>query len=202
VDDTHKRSRSKTTDVRPMTAGGDRMGEPLIKPIVYDEPTTEAPTHPVGMFSDEEDDDFDGAGDYASSSPPGSRGSSTGIGRKSRFKTVFIKGLFSVSTTSTLPPLEISSRLRMSLFKLDISFRESARGRFDCKWVWADAVTEGIEETRHGQLPGMPGEVWFEVTIVKVLWLFGMHGIRFRRVAGDTWRYQDICKRILTQTNL
>ncbi|TPX71102.1 hypothetical protein SpCBS45565_g01324 [Spizellomyces sp. 'palustris'] len=40
-----------------------------------------------------------------------------------------------------------------------------------------------------------------EIFIVKIPWL-GLHGIQFRRITGDTWRYKAVCARILDGVRL
>ena len=44
--------------------------------------------------------------------------------------------------------------------------------------------------------------VRFEIYIVKVSWLMGMHGLQFRRVSGDPWLYKNMCSRILAELKL
>ncbi|CAJ0898030.1 14008_t:CDS:10, partial [Entrophospora sp. SA101] len=39
--------------------------------------------------------------------------------------------------------------------------------------------------------------VRFEIFIVKVPLLLGVHGLQFRRVAGDPWQYKNMCSKIL-----
>lgn len=119
-----------------------------------------------------------------------------------KYKTVYLTGLFSVSTTSSLSPSEICSLLRKAMRQSNVHFRESGRGRFDCKWIWAksgDARTAAGPAGEESLVMGMetgslndqkadlgiPGEVWFECSVVKIPWLFGIHGVRFRRIAGD-----------------
>ncbi|KAF7305457.1 Non-specific serine/threonine protein kinase [Mycena chlorophos] len=43
--------------------------------------------------------------------------------------------------------------------------------------------------------------VRFDINIVKVPWL-PLHGIQFRRVAGDGWQYQMLARRVLTELKL
>ncbi|CAG8489722.1 1988_t:CDS:2 [Diversispora eburnea] len=44
--------------------------------------------------------------------------------------------------------------------------------------------------------------VRFEIFIVKVPLLLGVHGLQFRRVAGDTWQYKNMCSKILGELKL
>ncbi|KAJ7074740.1 CAMK/CAMKL/Kin1 protein kinase [Mycena amicta] len=43
--------------------------------------------------------------------------------------------------------------------------------------------------------------VRFDINIVKVPWL-PLHGIQFRRIAGDGWQYQMLARRVLTELKL
>ncbi|KAK9763589.1 Serine/threonine-protein kinase [Basidiobolus ranarum] len=42
----------------------------------------------------------------------------------------------------------------------------------------------------------------FRISIVKIPWLPGLHGIRFRRLAGHPWEYKNACSRILNELKL
>ncbi|RIA97579.1 hypothetical protein C1645_751914 [Glomus cerebriforme] len=44
--------------------------------------------------------------------------------------------------------------------------------------------------------------VRFEIFIVKVPLLLGVHGLQFRRVAGDPWQYKNMCSKILGELKL
>ncbi|KAI8380313.1 kinase-like domain-containing protein [Blakeslea trispora] len=91
-------------------------------------------------------------------------------------RSVYIKGLFSVSTTSTKKASVIRSELIDVLTdKPHLQFRET-EDRFEC---WMDH------------------EVVFDIYIVKIPWLLGMRGIQFRRISGDPWRYKTICSQLL-----
>ncbi|KAI8368370.1 kinase-like domain-containing protein [Choanephora cucurbitarum] len=91
-------------------------------------------------------------------------------------RSVYIKGLFSVSTTSTKKASVIRSELIQVLSnETRLQFRET-HDRFKC---W----------THH--------EVVFDIYIVKIPWLLGMRGIQFRRISGDPWQYKTMCSQIL-----
>ncbi|KAI9591956.1 hypothetical protein BDF19DRAFT_425813 [Syncephalis fuscata] len=126
-----------------------------------------------------------------------------------KVKTVFLKGLFSVNTTSTRSPKKIRIELLAALEAADIGHRES-RGRIDC-WLPLDAADPRLgPEAFDTDAAGISGDidkpdnlkVWFEVSIVRTPWLPGMCGIRFRRVAGDSWLYRESCQKILETARL
>ncbi|KAH8551913.1 kinase-like domain-containing protein [Umbelopsis sp. PMI_123] len=131
-------------------------------------------------------------------------------------RPVFVKGLFSVATTSTKEPAVIRADLIRVLDQLDVKWREG-QGRFEC--VHMPSIEIGkISEKRLPPLPNgdvtAPPEVpipaaqvpdmvvRFEINIVKVPWLLGMHGIQFRRVGGHPWQYKNMCSKILSEVRL
>ncbi|KAI8997652.1 hypothetical protein BDB01DRAFT_846280 [Pilobolus umbonatus] len=137
-------------------------------------------------------------------------------------KPVFLKGLFSVTTTSTKHPSVIRSDLIRVLERIGVKWRES-KGRFECVHVPSidmNKVVDGKEhygrqhpsfssedgvETNNNTSPTVPVPdliVRFEIYIVKVPWLLGMHGLQFRRLGGDPWQYKNMCSKILVELKL
>lgn len=133
-------------------------------------------------------------------------------------KPVFLKGLFSVTTTSTKHPSVIRADLIRVLERIGVKWRES-KGRFECvhmpsidlNVVVSDEIedqqsfsseeaTTAVTNTPVVPLPDLV--VRFEIYIVKVPWLLGMHGLQFRRVGGDPWQYKNMCSKILTELKL
>ncbi|ORZ00968.1 kinase-like domain-containing protein [Syncephalastrum racemosum] len=94
-------------------------------------------------------------------------------------RPVYLKGLFSMKTTSTKHPTELRQNLIQVLGQKNIEWTE-AHGQFECSL-----------ERSH-----------FEIHIVKVPWLLGMHGLQFRRVSGDSWEYKTTCSEILSELKL
>ncbi|KAI9025086.1 hypothetical protein CLU79DRAFT_746222 [Phycomyces nitens] len=158
-------------------------------------------------------------------------------------RPVFIKGLFSVTTTSTKHPSVIRADLIRVLERIGVKWREG-RGRFECVHIpsidmkrvvkpedeeddldtnnnsydsedLSSSPSEGASSAS-GQLdPAITTQaqsptpvtvpdlvVRFEIYIVKVPWLLGMHGLQFRRVSGDSWQYKNMCSRILAELKL
>ncbi|CAO3646003.1 unnamed protein product [Mucor hiemalis] len=135
-------------------------------------------------------------------------------------KPVFIKGLFSVTTTSTKHPAVIRADLIRVLERIGVKWRES-KGRFECvhmpsidlnKVVLNDEEDTTVEPPQpsfssdaavNAPIVPLPDlVVRFEIYIVKVPWLLGMHGLQFRRVGGDPWQYKNMCSKILTELKL
>jgi hypothetical protein len=134
-------------------------------------------------------------------------------------RPVFLKGLFSVTTTSTKHPSVIRADLIHVLERIGVKWRES-KGRFECVHVPSidlygqrqqsllpvreEATAKGeIENTKGGSSFDIPDlVVRFEIYIVKVPWLLGMHGLQFRRVGGDPWQYKNMCSKILNELKL
>ncbi|CDH49169.1 camk camkl kin1 protein kinase [Lichtheimia corymbifera JMRC:FSU:9682] len=153
--------------------------------------------------------------------PVSAHGDSTSASRGTADETVkqvFLKGLFSVTTTSTKHPSVIRADLIRVLERIGVKWRES-RGRFECVHmpsidmkrvkkdddkVPEDSPTSGSgaggAATSHVTVPDLI--VRFEIYIVKVSWLLGMHGLQFRRVSGDPFLYKNICSRILAELKL
>lgn len=143
--------------------------------------------------------------------PVSAHGDSTSASRGTADETVkqvFLKGLFSVTTTSTKHPSVIRADLIRVLERIGVKWRES-RGRFECVHMPSidmkrvkqdDKVPDSPTTTSHVTVPDLI--VRFEIHIVKVSWLLGMHGLQFRRVSGDPFLYKNICSRILAELKL
>lgn len=145
-------------------------------------------------------------------------------------KPVFLKGLFSVTTTSTKHPSVIRADLIRVLERIGVKWRES-KGRFECVHMPSidlNRVVDNInnsssedqpqhighqsfsfeDHTTAAAVPNTPVVplpdlvVRFEIYIVKVPWLLGMHGLQFRRVGGDPWQYKNMCSKILAELKL
>ncbi|RCH81595.1 serine/threonine-protein kinase KIN2, partial [Rhizopus stolonifer] len=109
-------------------------------------------------------------------------------------KPVFLKGLFSVTTTSIKHPSVIRADLIRVLDRIHVRWREG-KGLFECVHM------PSIDLKKVDQaVPDLV--VRFEIYIVKVPWLLGMHGLQFRRVGGDSWQYKNMCSRILAELKL
>ncbi|KAF7732879.1 serine/threonine-protein kinase KIN2 [Apophysomyces ossiformis] len=153
--------------------------------------------------------------------PPNIHGYSSQQGTADEnIRPVFLKGLFSVTTTSTKHPSVMRADLIRVLERIGVKWRES-KGRFECVHIPSidmnRVVTEDdrcrsfiSDESNHKEeavssaapvtVPDLV--VRFEIYIVKVPWLLGMHGIQFRRVSGDSWQYKTMCSRILAELKL
>lgn len=149
-------------------------------------------------------------------------------------KPVFLKGLFSVTTTSTKHPSVIRADLIRVLERIGVKWRES-KGRFECVHLPSIDLNRVIDNSNNNNnsssledqtMQQMQGHesfssedhhatpaatpvvplpdlvVRFEIYIVKVPWLLGMHGLQFRRVGGDPWQYKNMCSKILTELKL
>lgn len=93
-----------------------------------------------------------------------------------------LKGLFSMRTTSTKPVGVIRNDLIQVLNNLHLMWVETEAARlFEC------SEEDGVQ---------------FEINIVKVPWLLGVHGLQFRRVSGNSWQYKNLCSRILMDLKL
>ncbi|GAA5866727.1 hypothetical protein JCM3774_001972 [Rhodotorula dairenensis] len=193
-------------------------------------------------------------------------------------KPVWLKGLFSVSTTSTKPIATLRADLVRVLDRLGVQHRDVKNG-FECAHVPSidlsslgastDATTAGGKDKRSGPVrrrasklllpsrehdrPGDAGDssnslppsspvegrngngfpaaaaaaaaqpptgarfeadggaapaaksdmiVRFEIFLVKMPLLPGIHGLQFRRIGGDAWQYQMLARRVLQELKL
>ncbi|KAI0219198.1 Serine/threonine-protein kinase [Massospora cicadina] len=174
---------------------------------------------------------------------------------------VFIKGLFSVSSTSTKKPSVIRKEILRALAELGLAWREQEGYISVVKPILASSVnptnspppaasisndgsfapsagsrdgtivlpapevkppsrTKSLKQRflrkspsliKRSAQPTSPlstaisnsplPPLRFEIQIVK-LSLFRLHGIKFRRLAGDPWSYKDICSQILRSLKL
>ncbi|CAG8563370.1 1853_t:CDS:2 [Ambispora leptoticha] len=177
----------------------------------------------------------------------------------SYIRPVFLKGLFSVATTSTKPPSTIRQDLIRVLERIGVKWREG-RGGFESGLtnhhhahfsrndrrssvssahsggsttpsLYKDSYIQGqdLEFSSDGEVrlslstsnedrdqaiissnynkgQGTANVtdlvVRFEIFIVKVPLLLGVHGLQFRRVAGDPWQYKNMCSKILGELKL
>ncbi|KAM7184543.1 protein kinase kin1 [Rhypophila sp. PSN 637] len=110
-------------------------------------------------------------------------------------KPVFLKGIFSVSTTSTKPLPEIRADIKRVLKQLGVDFTE-IRGGFSC--AHSPSI---IEEARQLQPVTADGEIQFEILIVKVP-IVSLHGVQFKRVGGSAWQYKAMAEQIVKELRL
>lgn len=135
-------------------------------------------------------------------------------------KPVFLKGLFSVQTTSSKPIDVIREDIVQVLTQLGVHFRE-VKGGFECvhmpsiqfsslsQSTPADSSPRRSMSVRR-KTPATPQDqvdtedlvVRFDINIVKITWLMGINGIQFRRVGGDSWSYKRVATSILQQLKL
>lgn len=115
-------------------------------------------------------------------------------------KSVYLKGLFSVATTSNKKASVIRQEIIRILDKKNISYREK-KDRFEC-FLGAGNVVSSSDDDDTADTNKNPMDVRFDIYIVKIPLLWGMRGVRFRRVSGDPWRYKNTCSMILDSLNL
>lgn len=119
-------------------------------------------------------------------------------------RPVYLKGLFSVSTTSTKKASDIRCEIIYTLDKYrDIKYRET-RDRFQCCMSidTGQVVFNYSDDDDDIRRKPNPASVQFDIYIVKIPWLLGMRGVQFRRICGDPWVYKNACSRILCDLRL
>jgi hypothetical protein len=108
-------------------------------------------------------------------------------------KPVFLKGLYSFSTTSTKPAHVICADIMRVLNELEVKFTR-IRGGFSCRHIGRTS------ENMHSELEGSM-ILEFEIFVVKVR-LLPLHGIQFKRLAGGTRQYKSTLDNILRDLRL
>lgn len=130
----------------------------------------------------------------------------SGSSQDTEIKPVFLKGLFSVSTTSSKPLSFIRSDIIRVLDQLGVQWEE-IKGGFKCRHEpiidWKNIRDLSPSEFSAQLQNGSHGDMvlLFEMLIVKVP-LFSLHGIQFRKVEGGTWQYKNMAQTILTELRL
>jgi len=129
-------------------------------------------------------------------------------------RPVYLKGIFSVSTTSTKPLPQIRADIKRVLRMLAVEFTE-IRGGFSCTYRPSVIVPgdRDVGERRNSfQFSSQhdasrdrervaDGEIKFEIVIVKVP-IVSLHGVQFKRVGGDTWQYKTMAEQIVKELRL
>jgi hypothetical protein len=118
-------------------------------------------------------------------------------------KPVYLKGIFSVSTTSTKPLPEIRAEIKRVLKLLGVDYTE-IKGGFSC--THAPSIAEedrnhSYSHSHRGEQRVSDGEIRFEVVIVKVP-IVSLHGVQFKRVGGNTWQYKTMAEQIVRELRL
>jgi len=113
-------------------------------------------------------------------------------------KPVFLKGIFSVSTTSTRPLPEIRADIKRVLKMLNVDFTE-IRGGFSCSHSPSIAPEHDGRDRLEERVAD--GEINFEILIVKVP-IVSLHGVQFKRLGGNTWQYKAMAEQIVKELRL
>ncbi|KAF2862860.1 Pkinase-domain-containing protein, partial [Piedraia hortae CBS 480.64] len=137
-------------------------------------------------------------------------------GTPTDFKPVFLKGVFSVSTTSSKPLYFIRSDIIRVLNELGVEY-SPLRGGFRCKHAPSPSGAkvgdrrrfsaeqrqrEVGETSTHVQSDlGGSSALKFEIFVVKVP-LINLHGVQFKKIEGGTWQYKAMAQRILERLRL
>jgi hypothetical protein len=110
-------------------------------------------------------------------------------------KPVYLKGIFSVSTTSSRPLPEIRADIKRALKSLGVSYTE-IKGGFSCSHSPSIA-----DDPSQPERTVADGEIKFEIVIVKVP-IVSLHGVQFKRVKGNTWQFKALAEHIVKELRL
>ncbi|KAI9344407.1 putative serine/threonine-protein kinase MARK2 [Obelidium mucronatum] len=94
---------------------------------------------------------------------------------------------FNSNTTSSKPPDEIVKGVASALEKHGATYRTVAPFLLECFWA--------------NPTPGKDG-VKFEIEVCKLPRLKNLHGLRFKRLAGSSTDYKDICEKVFGSAGL
>lgn len=141
-------------------------------------------------------------------------------------KPVFLKGLFSVSTTSTKSTESIQRDLIRVMGMLDIEYKE-IKGGYACLYkpqgIRTPTKSTSVHTRRkpsygsnsttdsYGSVPDTvplddngespASNLAFEIYIVKVP-ILSLRGVSFHRISGNSWQYKTLASRILNELKL
>ncbi|KAI8825532.1 KA1 domain/Ssp2 C-terminal domain-containing protein [Chytriomyces cf. hyalinus JEL632] len=94
---------------------------------------------------------------------------------------------FNSSTTSSKPPEDIVKGVSAALDKHGVTYRMVTPFLLECFWA--------------NPTPGKDG-VKFEIEVCKLPRLKNLHGLRFKRLAGASADYKDICEKVFGSAGL
>ncbi|KAJ3178076.1 Map microtubule affinity-regulating kinase [Geranomyces variabilis] len=127
--------------------------------------------------------------------PTGSTGSgisSTGPANGDANRPRSLRFTFNSNTTSSKPPDEIVNEVIAACAKHDIGHKLSSRFTVDC---WCAGGSGG-------GAGGAADALKIEIEVCKLPRLKNLHGLRFKRVAGSSNDYKDVCEKILATVSL
>lgn len=113
-------------------------------------------------------------------------------------KTVYLRGFFSVNTTSSRSPMAIRNEIQQYLMLHNIHY-EDHRSYFVCEH--RPSVTSepggGIRVGGRQQL----GRILFEIHIVRLAFI-GTHGLQFKRIQGDVAQFKHLQAQMISSLRL
>ncbi|KAK9762551.1 Serine/threonine-protein kinase [Basidiobolus ranarum] len=108
--------------------------------------------------------------------------------------------------TSKTSPNAPDSKLRLTVQKnpsdrLDVEERRSMKSKASSSRPSSSRHEPQFDAEEESAMPNYTS-TRFRISIVKVPWLPGLHGIRFRRLVGHPWEYKNACSKILSELKL
>lgn len=114
-----------------------------------------------------------------------------------------VRGAFNVATTTLKPRRALIAEISRALVDAGITFT-LCRSVFKCKVDESTKEPESAkEEAQEQEKEKEEKEVLkFEVEVCRVAGLEMLLGVRFQRVVGNSWEYQEMCKKLITRMKL
>lgn len=112
-------------------------------------------------------------------------------------KTVYLRGFFSVNTTSSRPPMAIRNEIQQYLMLHNIHY-EDHRSYFVCEHR-PSVTSEAGGGTRGGRR--QVGRILFEIHIVRLAFI-GTHGLQFKRIQGDVAQFKNLQAQMISSLHL
>ena len=109
-------------------------------------------------------------------------------------KTVYLRGFFSVNTTSSRPPMAIRNEIQQYLMLHNIHY-EDYRSHFVCEHRPSLRGRAGGGEERQ------VSRILFEIHIVRLAFI-GTHGLQFKRIQGDVAQFKNLQAQMISSLHL
>ena len=116
-----------------------------------------------------------------------------------KLKSVYLKGIFSVNTTTLKTPSVLAKEIAKVLELNSIQY-SLVNNSFMCQYIPSIGFSPN-QTTAATNINASLLAIQFEIELVKVA-ILGLLGIQFHRVFGDFKQYKNLCSHILTELRM